>query len=361
MKMMPLSRRRLSALLLGSAALAIAMLGPITAKAETASVNQGIAQGAGNTPLAVTLVLPSGQQPPEKGWPALLLIQGSGPTDRDGNQPPQLRTDLLRQIAEHLAAQGIATLRYDKRGMHANNASLPTDAAAYADFFRWENFVGDATAVFRFLTDHPGVDAQRTGILGHSEGGLIALAAAEQLRQAGNVVPAALVLAATPGRKLDAVITSQLERLLAEQQAPANQSRALLNANKRIMETIAANGQVPGDVPRGLAPLYPHYAGGFLQSLFRLDPTALARDYRGPVLVLQGQADNQVSPERDAPTLDNALADRGGAKHTLRIFPQLSHNFKVSSQEPETDIAGPVGEEMLRALTEWLRPNLAIK
>lgn len=331
--------------------LALLLSASLARASETATVFQGTVQGVGNTPLALTLVMPAGRQQPPKGWPALLLIQGSGPTDRDGNQPPQIRSDLLRQISEHLAVQGVATLRYDKRGMHANNASLPTDAAAYPDFFRWENFVGDAMAAFRFLAGHPGIDGSRTGLLGHSEGGMIALSAAAQLKPA----PAALVLAATPGRRMDAVIPEQLERLLVEQQAPANQSRALLSANRRIMDTIINTGQVPAEMPRGLAPLYPAYAGPFLQAFLRLDPGSLARDYAGPALVLQGQADTQVSAERDAPALDNAFAARGPAPHSLRLFPQLNHNFKSRSAP---DLSGPVGEEMLRALSEWLGPAL---
>ncbi len=342
-----------------------AMLRPMPAQAEGAAVQQGIAHGADDTPLAVTLMLPTGRPQPVDGWPALLLIQGSGPTDRDGNQLPQIRTDLLRQMADYLASQGIATLRYDKRGMHANSASLPTDPGKYSDFFRWDNFVGDATAVYRFLIEHPGVDTKRSGILGHSEGGLIALAAAERLRQNATPAipaPAVLVLAATPGRRMEAVLTGQLEYLLEEQQVPANQTRALLNANRRIIEAIGRDGQVPGDVPRGLKPLYPGYAGPFLQSLFRLDPARLVQDFAGPVLVLQGQADNQVSAERDAPALDNALAERKDMPHSLRIFPALSHNFKVTDGQPQpSDLSGPVGEEMLRALTEWLARHLAAK
>jgi dienelactone hydrolase len=341
-----------------AALLLVLSLIPGPAKAsESAAVFQGIAQGVGQTPLAVTLVTPAGKPQPEKGWPALLLIQGSGPTDRDGNQPPHLRTDLLRQIAEHLAAAGIATLRFDKRGMHANNASLPTDPAAFESFFRWENFVGDAVATFQFLAGHPGIDGKRTGILGHSEGGLIALAAAEQLSLIGSG-PAALVLAATPGRRLDAVFSDQLERVLIEQQAAANLSRALMAANRKIIDAIRETGKVPADVARGLIPLYPAYAGPFLQSLLKLEPAGLARGFPGPVLVLQGQADTQVSADRDASMLDNALAARGAARHALRLFPQLSHNFKPTDPKPPTDLSGPVSEDMLRALAEWLGTNL---
>src|SRR5689334_8135232 len=74
--------------------------------------------GAGGVKIAGTLALP-GSASPERTVPALLLLQGSGPTDRDGNQPPNLRTDLLRGLAQILADDGIASLRFDKCGMYA--------------------------------------------------------------------------------------------------------------------------------------------------------------------------------------------------------------------------------------------------
>lgn len=102
--------------------------------------------------LAGTLTMPGGTV--EK-VPALVLLQGSGPTDRDSNQPPVLRTDLLRQLAEGLAQKGIATLRYDKRGMHANAPGLPTDPKDYAAYFDWHRFVDDAYAAYAFLRAQP--------------------------------------------------------------------------------------------------------------------------------------------------------------------------------------------------------------
>src|SRR5688572_26599533 len=74
--------------------------------------------GARDAKLAGTLTLPSAKA--DQRFPALLLLQGSGPTDRDGNQLPMIRTDLLKQLADALSEIGVATLRFDKRGMHAN-------------------------------------------------------------------------------------------------------------------------------------------------------------------------------------------------------------------------------------------------
>src|SRR5438067_1649273 len=90
-----------------------------------APVEQHISfQGNGGITIAGTLVLPETANS-DRLVPAVLLIQGSGPTDRDGNQPPNLQTDLLRQLANILAGAGIASLRYDKRGMYANRDALP--------------------------------------------------------------------------------------------------------------------------------------------------------------------------------------------------------------------------------------------
>lgn len=336
------------------------LLSPMQAAAEdTFTVNHGTAQGVGGTPLALTLVLPAGRNQPADGWPALLLIQGSGPTDRDGNQPPHLRTDLLRQIAEYLAAHGIATLRYDKRGMHANNAALPTDPAEFSTFFRWDNFVGDAASAFRFLAEHPGIDGKRSGILGHSEGGVIALAASGLLRATGSG-PAVLVLAATPGRPLETVVAEQLERALNEQKATHAQARAVLSANKRVSTAIMAEGKVPADMPRSLAALYPSYAGPFLQALLPLDPAKLVRDYPAPVLLLQGEADSQVSASRDQEALDKALGQRPKPEHHAALrFPGLSHNFKRPADSEDPGFSGPVPQEVLDKLNAWLQTRLA--
>jgi fermentation-respiration switch protein FrsA (DUF1100 family) len=270
------------------------MTGPLSA-ARAASERTVYFQGAGGTILYGTLQLPESNA----RTPALILLAGSGPTDRDGNQPPALMTDLLKQIAEKLAGQGIATLRFDKRGMYANAAELPKDEAKYGDFFTWENFVGDAMSAVKFLRQQPEVDPDRVGILGHSEGGLLALESARALTSERHP-PAVLVLISTPGRSIEAVITDQLKSLLAQQGATPQQTDYFLAENARVTRAILRSGSVPPDVPTGLSALYPGYLGKFLQSEMRLDPSKAVAGFSGPVLILAGSADTQVSSDRDA-------------------------------------------------------------
>jgi dienelactone hydrolase len=154
--------------------------------------------------LAGTLELPADKP----SGAAVVLLAGSGSTNGDGNQPPSLKTDLLKQIARGLADRGIVSLRFDKRGMYANRAELPADQSKYEEFFSWEHFVGDAAAGYRFLQQQPNVTPNRVAILGHSEGGLLALDAARKLKSDGHS-PAALILVSTPGRSMDVIIDEQ--------------------------------------------------------------------------------------------------------------------------------------------------------
>jgi dienelactone hydrolase len=304
--------------------------------------------GAAGATLAGTLELPAGTA----NVPALVLVAGSGPTDRDGNQPPALITDILKQIANGLADRGIATLRYDKRGMYANAAELPKDPAKYGEFFTWENFVADAVAAVQFLRQQPRIDPKRVGILGHSEGGLLALQAAQLLNSQGDAPPV-LILISTPGRPMDQVITDQLKRLLTIQQAAPQQTDYFLSENSRITRAILNTGQVPADVPPGLAALYPPYLGKFLHSELSLDPCKLAAEFSGPVLVIAGSADVQVSPDRDAKALDAALAGRKNDIHTLAIIPAASHNMKILSSPADPGFAGPVAPAAMEQLQQW--------
>lgn len=132
------------------------------------------------TPLAGTLTLPAGPSP----HPAVLLLHGSGPLDRDGNTP-KLVMDLARPMAEALAAAGIATLRYDRRGA----GSTPGDwrASGFTDNRE------DAAAALRALAARPDIRSEAVGVIGHSEGALHAMALASR-----TDVRAAVLLAASP-------------------------------------------------------------------------------------------------------------------------------------------------------------------
>ncbi len=310
--------------------------------------------GTNGVRIAGSLMLPAG---PVEGTkvPAMLIVQGSGPTDRNGNQPPGHITDLEKQIAEKLASLGIASLRYDKRGMHANAADMPKNVAALTQFARWDFQVGDAAAAWRFLGAQTGIDSGRVGVFGHSEGGMIALELAAGADETHRVRPAAIVLAATPGRPLGAVLRDQLEILGRRQGAPDDINQKLLAISDGAIEHIKATGEIPTGLPPGIAPLYPAYLRLFLQSLFKLDPIALAQRVEGPVLLLNGDRDPQVLSMQDAEPLAKALKLRAPGSTSINIIAGASHALKPSANMDENNHAGPVAPEAMRALTTWLQ------
>lgn len=298
--------------------------------------------------LSGTLLLPDSPAP-AAGYPAVLLVQGSGPTDRDGGNR-LLPIGLLKQVAEALAADGIASLRLDKRGMYANAAQLPKDQAGLSAFFTWDAAVGDLSASFAALKAQSGIDPARAGILGHSEGGLLLLAAGS----AGKATPKAAVLLSTPGRKMDQVLSEQLSHLMNKQGAPAEVQEKFQAADREIRAAIIATGEVPTDkVPPGLKALYPAYTGHHWQGLLTIDPAADVRRLHVPVLALYGGADVQVSAERDGAALRAALADRQDGSQ-VRVIDGLSHNLKPGDPGME----GPVDPAALSAITGWLKARL---
>ncbi len=316
----------------------------------------------GGLRLAGTLTwpaLPGAALPGAARVPGLVLIAGSGPTDRDGNQA-ELHTDLLKQIATRLAQAGIAALRYDKRGIGGSKKDVKPEE--WSDFAAWEGFVGDAADALAFLQQQPGIDASRTGMLGHSEGGLLALQAARDIAvthaAGGPQPPAVLVLASTPGRRLDMVVHDQLVNLLRRQGATAEQTKYFLDKNDSIVETIRQTGVVPADVPPGLAALYPAYLGKFYHSAIAVDPPQLASRFPGPVLVLQGEKDVQVRADADATALDAGLKARPHEDHQLIVIPGVSHNFKPVKDVTDPGFEGPVAAPALNKLAGWLKVKL---
>ena len=289
--------------------------------------------------------------------PAVVLVAGSGPTDRNGNQPPLLWTGLLKQVAEALADGGIASVRYDKRGVN-RSGKPPKDPEALSAFVAWEHFVSDVVAAAGALREQPEVDVARVALLGHSEGGLLVMDGAIAMQDAG-CPPAAVVLVSTPGRSLDVVLREQLSSAFKRLGVSDAATERLLRSNDAIIAQIREHGTVPADVPPDLAPLYPRYAGRFLQSQFKSVPEALAARLTCPVLVIQGEKDLQVSADCDAPLLAAALKKRtGAARSDLILLPGASHNLKQVQQEGSHSFFGPVVPEFRAKLVEWLAQNL---
>jgi pimeloyl-ACP methyl ester carboxylesterase len=312
--------------------------------------------GAAGVRLSGTLVLPAGATA-ERRVPAVVLVPGSGPTDRNGNQPPLLWTGLLKQFADALAEEGVASLRFDKRGV-GRSTPPPKDFNTLTEFVAWENFVGDVVAADATLRRHQEVDRSRVALLGHSEGGLLVMHAAVALQEKGDA-PAAVVLLATAGRPVDVLIRAQLSAACARLHVSDAGTAQLLARNDAIAAEVREHGRVPADVPTDLAPLYPRYIGRFNRGQLRTSPADVASRLSMPVLVMQGDKDLQVSAVDDAPLLAGALKKRPGTlRSDLVLLAGASHNLKKVEKEGEHGFYGPVVPEARAALVAWLKDVL---
>jgi hypothetical protein len=299
--------------------------------------------GSDGVTLAGTLLLPAWSE--LQRVPGIVLVAGSGPTDRDGNNPlvPQ-HIDVLKFIAELLATAGIATLRYDKRGIGGSTARPHGTLAEQERFFSWDNFIGDVAAAHGELVKHDEIKAYATALLGHSEGGLLVLAALPAITKNR---PHGMVLASTPGRPMREIVREQVNR-----GAPN-----LVDAVTATMAAIEASGHVPADLPIELQALFPAYAGPYLQRMLAFDPAQALLGLDLACLLLQGAADRQVVPMGDVQPLIDALSKRNAPGEAV-VIPAVSHNLKLVSWPGDTGFGGPIAPAVATKLVDWLVPML---
>ncbi len=269
---------------------------------------------------------------------ALLLIAGSGPTDRYGNSTAGIRTQAYALIAEGLQEAGYAVLSYDKRGIAAsyyhNPEELMTDC-------RFSYFVEDAA---RWVEELRRRGFEQVILAGHSEGSLIALQVAEQDPEVAGVV--SLCGAAW---SLDQVLKMQLGAQLLIQ------NYSLYTSACRIIDTLK-RGEEPSDIPAALTSLFPAYLNPFYQEVFQLNPQQIIRHLRSPILLIGGGHDGQVTPD-NARTLKAAVPS---AK--LLIIEKMCHVLKDSDKRTATEQLDvytnpslPLSEELLPALIDFVR------
>ncbi|HEX3430472.1 MAG TPA: alpha/beta fold hydrolase [Rhizomicrobium sp.] len=241
------------------------------------------------------------ESPPGKGpFPLVLIVAGSGPVDRDGNSPKGgLDTDCYKLLADALAAQGIATLRYDKRGV-GQSAVPDLDER----LLTVSAFVDDAAAWIQKLWSDPRFSTLT--VLGHSEGALVGLLAAQRIPVDGYISVAGA------GEPLAKLLLGQLEQHLS----PPDYRSA------RSIVTNLDRGIVVRDVPTVLNPVLRPSVQPFLISLFRVNPVEGIAKLRMPVLIVQGGHDLQVSVD-DAQALAKAAPSA-----RLEILPNMNHVFK---------------------------------
>ncbi|MBW8831587.1 MAG: alpha/beta fold hydrolase [Burkholderiales bacterium] len=269
----------------------------------------------------------------------VLIVPGSGPTDRDGNNLLGVKASTYRLLAEGLASHGVATLRIDKRGMFASAA-----AAKDANAVTIGDYVDDVQSWVTILRSE--THAPCVWVLGHSEGGLVALASAKDLQG-----ECGFILAATAGRPMGEVLRNQLKA------NPAN--APLLGQALSAIDALEQSRRVDTkDMHPALQVLFNPAVQGFLISAFSYDPTRLISGIAKPVLVLQGQRDLQVN-EADARVLKQA-----GRRASLVLLPDVNHVLKsVTSDDPRSNIATyadpglPLAPGVVDAISEFLASN----
>jgi uncharacterized protein len=283
--------------------------------------------------LAGTLSLPPGSGP----FPAVVMVSGSGPQDRDENLMGHKPFLLL---ADYLAKKGIASLRYDDRGFgkstgdHSKATSL--------------DFADDAEAAVRFLQANPSIARDRVGILGHSEGGMIGPIVA-----ARSMDVAFLVLMAGPGIPGDSILMLQQRALLVAAGMPGAEIDIGARINRVLFDAARAGGDsaaVVGRLRAGMRELYPtlpektrkeateeQIVSRLLQTVtpwFRYfipyDPRPTLRRVTVPVLALNGTLDLQVPYKENLSAMDAAFKDGKNKDYRLVELPSLNHLFQTA-------------------------------
>ncbi|MBD8710143.1 MULTISPECIES: alpha/beta hydrolase [unclassified Pseudomonas] len=307
--------------------LSLTLLSSIAHAGTPVVLQRPISLDTGTGELFGTLLLPKSAKP----VPVVLIIAGSGPTDRDGNNSDGGRNDSMKRLALILAKHNIASVRYDKRGVAASRPATPDERDLSI-----EKYVDDAVAwAAKLKTD------ARLGpliLMGHSEGALVATLAAER---AGAV---ALISVAGTGRPVDQVVREQLQDRLPP---------PLLARSEQLIEEIKA-GKTDNDVPEPLQVVFRPSVQPYLISLFRQNPTAAFGQLKIPTLIIQGRNDMQVGVG-DAELLhkakpDSQLAIIDGMNHVLRIVPMDIKRQLASYKDPQLPLASEVTDRILKFL-----------
>jgi len=307
-----------------------------------------------NVRIAGTLTLPKGKGP----FPAVLLIVGSGPLDRD--ETVHFHKPFL-VLADHLTRQGIAVLRADKRGVGKTNGDF--EEATIQDL------ADDVRAGVEYLKTRREIDPKHIGVLGHSEGGVVGPILASQSSDVGF-----LVMLAGLGQNNGEIIIFQ-KTLAAKQQGADENTLALMRswyerlyavlredtdnatAEKKIRALHATLtldekdklGWPDSGLDREIADQLKHH----WRCDLRYDPRATLMTVRCPVLALGGDRDVQVPSKENLAIIEEALKAGGNPRFTVREFPGLNHAFRT-----EPHAAGPDDETLsptvLQTISDWI-------
>ncbi len=300
-------------------------LSVLPVQADPASFPRSAEQEISASGLSATLLLPRNHAI-LKTMPVVLIVAGSGPVDRDGNAGI-LKNNSLKFLAEGLAENGIASLRYDKRGI-AKSAT----ATIRENDLRFSNNSDDALIWYNLLAQ----DKRFSGIilLGHSEGALVVTLAAQAVQNAPQTKLKGVVLLAGAGSPASAILKAQL--------IAARLPDDLLKTALDILQDIEA-GHKPDNIPPTLNSLFRPSVQDYLISWFALDPAKELAHLTIPVLIISGGRDFQVPPEEgrklEAANTQSRLLPIETMNHVLKSAPEDRAQNLSTYSDPDLQLA----------------------
>jgi fermentation-respiration switch protein FrsA (DUF1100 family) len=287
---------------------------PAPAQTPAAKPASSASSQAASTSEQAVLETPTGRlygtlELPAKGrapYPVVLIISGSGPTDRDGNSPALPgANNSLKYLADALAAQGIASLRYDKRGVAASAGAAKSEAD-----LRFDTYIEDAALWGRRLREDKRFS--RLVVAGHSEGSLLGMIAAQRLGAEGYVSIAGA------GRRADVVVLEQMKKQLSPE----------LYAKCESIFKSLSEGKTTSDVPDSMAALFRPSVQPYIISWLKYDPAREIAKLDVPVLIVQGTHDIQVGVE------DAKLLAQAKPTAQLLLVEGMNHVLKDAPADP---------------------------
>ena len=309
--------------------------------------------------LAGTLTLPRSGIPS----PAVLLIAGSGPNDRNetvfGHKP-------FLVLADHLTKQGFAVLRVDKRGVGQSTGNY--------DVATTEDFAADALAGIEYLKTRKEVDAEQIGLIGHSEGGLIAPMVAVKSNDVAFVV-----LMAGAGVTGEATLYAQEVLMSRSMGVTEEQLRLQLDFQKQVLSVIKNESDLEkaekllreiianqlANLPREEQPASADVMEGqmkrcnskWFRYFLTYDPITSLKHLKIPVLVIYGELDSQVLPKQNLPVIAKILEEAGNRNYRIIEFPKLNHLFQTCESGSILEygkIEETIAPVVLDTLSSWI-------
>jgi pimeloyl-ACP methyl ester carboxylesterase len=311
--------------------------------------------------LAGALTLPRSKGP----FPAVLFITGSGPQDRNeslfGHKPFLL-------LADYLTRLGVATLRVDDRGIGGSTGSIANSTS--------ENFAADVTAGIEYLKTRKEINPKQIGLIGHSEGGLIAPMVAAQNGDVAFIVmmagtgltgeeilylQGAMIMKAS-GAKSEDLAKNRLTqetmfKILKEEKDPAETEKRLREALSKILteeEKKSSEQIIAAQIKQVNTPWFRYF--------LTCDPRPALRKVKCPVLALNGENDLQVPADENLREIDAALKTGGNADVTIVKLPKLNHLFQTSETGLLTEygrIEETIAPVALKTMSDWILKRTA--